>query len=68
MDRAKDSDLAHFLGDWNQSEKHSEIKPPLEVLTYFWPIHSLQTALGELMYDVRFLGRYLGQAESDFTK
>ena len=25
----KNSDLAHFLGHWRQSEKCSEIKPPL---------------------------------------
>ena len=29
MDSAQDSDLAPFLGDMSQSEKLSEIKPPL---------------------------------------
>ena len=29
MDRAQNSDLGHVLGDWSQSEKLSEIKPPL---------------------------------------
>ena len=29
MDKAQGNDLEHFLGDWNQSEKLSEVKPPL---------------------------------------
>jgi hypothetical protein len=29
MDSAHGIDLAHFLGDWNQDENLSEIKPPL---------------------------------------
>ena len=29
MDRAQESDLAPFLGDWSPIEKKSEIKPPL---------------------------------------
>jgi len=28
-DSAQDSDLAHVIGDLSQSEKHSDIKPPL---------------------------------------
>ena len=32
MVRTQDSDLAHFYGDWSQSEKLSEIKPPLKQL------------------------------------
>ena len=31
MDSAQDSDLAHFFEDWSQSEKLSEIRPPLVV-------------------------------------
>jgi hypothetical protein len=27
--------LSHFLGDWSQSEKQSEIKPPLENYKFF---------------------------------
>jgi hypothetical protein len=30
MDSAQNSDLVYFLGDWKQSEKLSEIKPPLK--------------------------------------
>jgi hypothetical protein len=29
--------LSHFLGDWSQSEKLSEIKPPLQQ-TFWHPV------------------------------
>ena len=32
MDSAQESDLAPFFGDLSQSEKLSEIKPPLQYL------------------------------------
>ena len=35
VDKAQDSDLAHFFGDLRQSEELSEIKPPVGVLEIF---------------------------------
>jgi hypothetical protein len=31
---AQESNLPHFLGDWSQSEKNSEINPPLPSTAY----------------------------------
>ena len=34
MDKAKNRDLARFLGDWSQIEELSEIKPPLTTIGF----------------------------------
>ena len=34
MGRAQDSNLAHLLADWSQSENFFEIKPPLTILGF----------------------------------
>ena len=56
MDRFQDSDLAHFLGDWSQNEKLSEIKPPLQESRsdfkkkFFGPVvHSVHTLFSQVL-------------------
>ena len=47
MDRFPDSDLAHFLGDWSQKEKLSEIKPHQK---FFGPVvHSVHTLFSQVL-------------------
>ena len=42
MDRAQDSDFAHFLVDWSKIEKKSEIKPPLKPMWAACPFCSVE--------------------------
>ena len=43
MDRAQDSDFAHFLEDWSKIEKSkSEIKPPLKPMWAACPFCSVE--------------------------
>ena len=46
MDSSKDSDLACFLGDLSQSEKLSEIKPPLLI----WYVNVDDTVKNYLLF------------------